>query len=383
MESKDWEEFTLTDFVDINPSVSLTKNTVYPFIEMKDLNPMSKNVYPSAKRILSGGARFENEDTLFARITPCLENGKICQVKGLKNSKGFGSTEFLVFRGKPGISDTTFVYYLATSKEVQDFGITNMSGTSGRQRVSKDAFANLRLRLPPLPEQRTIADVLSALDDKIELNCRMNRTLEQLAQALFKHQLIDKNVHMREEKSLDEIAKFLNGLALQKYPPNGDDFLPVIKIAQLRTGNTENADKASIDLDPAYIVEDGDVLFSWSGSLEVVYWCGGKGALNQHLFKVTSENYPKWFYYYWIKYHLSDFQAIAAGKATTMGHIQRHHLTEAKVIIPDESDMVLLNDIMEPIVEKMIANNIESRTLAELRDTLLPKLMSSQVRVKL
>jgi type I restriction enzyme S subunit len=184
-----------------------------------------------------------------------------------------------------------------------------------------------------------------------------------------------------KEKGLDDIADFLNGLALQKFPPDGDHYLPVIKIAQLRKNNTSDADKASVSLPPEYIVEDGDVLFSWSGSLEVVIWCGGKGALNQHLFRVTSDKYPKWFYYFWIKHHLPDFQEIAAGKATTMGHIQRHHLREARVLVPSEKDLQEMDKVMSPLLDKLIANSLESRTLASLRDALLPKLMRGEVRV--
>ena len=135
-------------------------------------------------------------------------------------------------------------------------------------------------------------------------------------------------------KSLDEIGHFLNGLALQKYPPDGARALPVIKIAQLRAGNIVGADRASAELAADYIVQDGDLLFSWSGSLECVLWAGGAGALNQHLFKVTSREYPKWLCYLAIHHHLDDFRHIAAGKATTMGHIQRRHLSEAKLAIP-------------------------------------------------
>ncbi|WP_236001862.1 restriction endonuclease subunit S domain-containing protein [Paraburkholderia elongata] len=120
--------------------------------------------------------------------------------------------------------------------------------------------------------------------------------------------------------SLDAVADYLSGLALQKFPPEEDSWLPVIKIAQLRKGDTYGADRAGRNLKPEYIVGDGDVLFSWSGSLEVAIWCGGKGALNQHLFKVTSRDFPKWFYYFWTKHHLASFRQIAASKATTMGH---------------------------------------------------------------
>ncbi len=236
-----------------------------------------------------------------------------------------------------------------------------------------------------LDTQRAIATILGALDDKIELNRRMNETLEAMAQALFKSWFVDAVQDGLPEgwrsDRLDNIATYLNGLALQKFPPDRNDSLPVIKIAQIRTGDTAGSDRASAHLDPAYVVEDGDILFSWSGSLEVVIWCGGRGALNQHLFKVTSTNYPKWFYYLWTKYHLPTFRAIAADKATTMGHIQRGHLSQAEVLIPNSDAMKTMNAQMAPIIERIIVNNVESRTLAAIRDALLPKLLSGEVPV--
>ena len=182
--------------------------------------------------------------------------------------------------------------------------------------------------------------------------------------------------------ALDSVADFLNGLALQKFPPeNDDDWLPVIKIAQLRKGDTSGADHASQNIKSEYIVQNGDVLFSWSGSLEVEVWCGGMGALNQHLFKVTSKNFAKWFYFLWTRYHLPHFQQIAAGKATTMGHIQRKHLTEAKVLVPPESLLGVANDAFDPLLNQLITNSLQAQTLATLRDTLLPRLISGQLRL--
>ncbi|RLG25602.1 hypothetical protein DRN85_05445 [Methanosarcinales archaeon] len=169
---------------------------------------------------------------------------------------------------------------------------------------------------------------------------------EKLWQAIFKHWFVDFELPNEDGKPykssggemvetelgavpkgwrvkpLDQVANFLNGLALEKYPPNGENYLPMIKIRELRQGITESSDKTSSTILADYIITDGDLLFSWSGSLEIRIWCGGRGALNQHLFKVTSEKYPKWFYYFWIKRYLPEFRHIAAGKATTMGHIQ-------------------------------------------------------------
>jgi type I restriction enzyme S subunit len=184
-----------------------------------------------------------------------------------------------------------------------------------------------------------------------------------------------------EVRSLDKAAFYLNGLALQKYPPGDGPTLPIIKIAQLRKGDATGADRCNTNLPPEYIVHDGDVLFSWSGSLEVELWCGGPGALNQHLFKVTSPDFPKWFYYLWTLYHLDEFRLIAAAKATTMGHIQRGHLTAAKVLIPSRPLLDAMTDTMSPIIDQLIANRAQSRTLATLRDTLLPKLLSGELSV--
>ena len=147
-------------------------------------------------------------------------------------------------------------------------------------------------------------------------------------------------------KALDEIANYQNGLALQKFRPEDDEpFLPVVKIAQLRQGYADGEEKAKASIKPECIIDNGDVIFSWSGSLLVDIWCGGKAALNQHLFKVTSKRYPKWFYYFYTKYHLAEFQRIAYDKAVTMGHIKREHLSAAKCIVPN--DELLANKTLE------------------------------------
>ena len=274
---------------------------------------------------------------------------------------------------------------------------------------------NFELPIPPLDEQEAIAAILAALDDRITLLRETNATLEAIAQALFKSWFVDFDpVRAKLEgrapegmdeataqlfpdsfeesalglvprgwrvQSLDTIAAFLNGLALQKFPPTGHDDLPVIKIAQLRKGDSVGADQASRSIKPEFIVKNGDVLFSWSGSLEVEIWCGGEGALNQHLFKVTSESFPKWFYFFWTRHHLADFRQTAASKATTMGHIQRGHLTAAKVCIPTAAVLDAATSVLGPIVEMLIEHSLQAQTLATLRDTLLPRLISGQLRL--
>lgn len=276
-------------------------------------------------------------------------------------------------------------------------------------------------RIDDLRSQATIAHILGTLDAKIELNRKQNETLEAMARTLFNAWFVDfEPVRAKlegrwqrgqslpglpaqlydlfpdrlveselgeipqgwEMRSLDSIANYLNGLALQKFPPESEtEFLPVIKIAQLRAGNTTGADKASTRIKPEYVVVDGDVLFSWSGSLEVEVWNGGRGALNQHLFKVTSNEVPKWFYFFATRHHLSDFRAIAAGKATTMGHIQRKHLTDARIAVAPLESMRKFDAVIAPLFDQLVSNAQQSRSLAQLRDTLLPKLISGELRV--
>ena len=209
--------------------------------------------------------------------------------------------------------------------------------------------------------------------------------LDETTAALFPNSLVDSELGLIPAgwvvRPLDEIANFLNGLALQKFPPTVDSWLPVIKIAQLRKGDSVGADRAGRNIKPEYIVQNGDVLFSWSGSLEVEVWCGGEGALNQHLFKVSSDAYPKWFYYLWTKYHLENFRQIAASKATTMGHIQRAHLTQALVVTPSPSFVSSVSEFFAPLLERCITTKLQSQNLAILRDTLLPRLISGQLRL--
>jgi type I restriction enzyme S subunit len=169
---------------------------------------------------------------------------------------------------------------------------------------------------------------------------------------------------------------------MQKYRPDTDEYIPVIKIKELNQERTdENSDKASINIPKQYIINDGDIIFSWSGTLMVKIWVGGIGGLNQHLFKVTSDKYDKWFCYLWTLSHMDKFKAIAKDKATTMGHIKRSHITESKVLIPSDSDLECMGKVIKPIINQMIEIKIQNRKLSEIRDTLLPKLMSGEIRV--
>ena len=185
-----------------------------------------------------------------------------------------------------------------------------------------------------------------------------------------------------EVRALDDIADYQNGLALQRFRPgDNEERLPAVKIAQLRTGKADAGEWARATIRPECIIDNGDVIFSWSGSLMVKVWYGGRAALNQHLFKVTSKGYPRWFYLQRIESHLSDFQSIAADKTTTMGHIKREHLSSAKCVVPGQTFLKAADEILGPLFTKQISVNLCSNALESQRDTLLPKLISGEIEM--
>ena len=332
--------------------------------------------------------------------------------------------------------DRRYLFSFLNSQNFKDqlYSLANETDMAGY--VSLTSQRGLRVDLPPIEKQRSIAHILGSLDDKIELNRQMNATLQGMAQALFKswfvdfdpvidnalaagnpipeafaaraetrrkalaHETANREVAKQfpaafqfteemgwipegwEVKSLDKIAEYKNGLALQKFRPNpGENPLPIVKIAQLRNGEATWDELASPNISPECIIHNGDMIFSWSGSLIIDIWCGGEAALNQHLFKVTSSDFPKWFYLNWSIEHLCNFQKIAADKAVTMGHIKRSHLSDANCAIPDNDLLVKASEIITPYIEKIISQRIQNRKLSKLRDTLLPKLISGEIRI--
>jgi len=401
----EWKEYKLGELVAINQR-SISRKFDFEFIQYFDTSSVTENRFepplitkiseaPSrAKRLIADG------DTIISTVRPIQKHFGF--VKKSKPNQVV-STGFAVIT--PKCIEPRFLYYFLTQAEITEYLNTIAEGgTTTFPAFKAEELNELPISLPDYDTQTAIAEILSSLDDKIELNNKINQELEDLAQTLFKRWFIDfefpnengdpyksSGGEMVDSElgeipkgwgidSLDNIADYLNGLALQKFPPDSEtDFLPVIKIRELRQRNTTNSDKASSKIPEKYIILNGDVLFSWSGSLLVDFWTNGKGALNQHLFKVTSNRFPKWFYYLWTKHHLSEFIKIAESKATTMGHIQRQHLSGAKVLIPEVFD--LITSIFEPLISNIIDTRIENNTLTTLRDTLLPKLISGELEV--
>lgn len=290
-----------------------------------------------------------------------------------------------------------FLFWQLKTPDYIDY-ISSVKTGSVVRMVTKKNVEDYVFRCPPKEVRDRISKLLWGLDRKIELNNKINADLEEMAQAIFKNwfvdfepfkdgKFVDSELGMIPEGwkvgRLTEIASYMNGLAMQKFPPeNNEDSLPVLKIKELGQGFCgTDSDRCSCNIKDECKIHNGDVIFSWSGTLLVDVWCGGDCGLNQHLFKVTSKDYPKWFYYYWTKHHLQEFIHIAKDKAVTMGHIKRGHLEEALVAIPDNDSMEKAHELFEPILSKMISLRLENSRLSTLRDTLLPRLMSGELEV--
>jgi type I restriction enzyme S subunit len=342
-----------------------------------------------------------------------------------------------IIRPIQGGVDPRFLRYFLISPEMQNHMLGWAAAGATRNALTKRMIESFDIPVPDISEQRAIAHILGSLDDKIELNRRMNKTLEAMAQALFKSWFVDfdpaidnalaagnpipEELQARaaqreslgdarkplpddirnlfpsefefteelgwipkgwEVRSLDQVADYMNGLACQKYPAQDDEYgLPVIKIRELRSGISEQTDRATAIVPERYLVEDGDILFSWSGSLLVKPWTEGSGVLNQHLFKVTSDAFPRWFFYLWTSHHLQGFVEIAADKATTMGHIKRDHLSAAKVVIPSGDILGTADRLLGPSLQKAIEVMLQAKETAKLRDILLPRLLSGEIRI--
>lgn len=371
----EWKEVTISDIANLKNGKK---------------RPSESGVIPvfGGNGIMDYVNSFNGEDTIvIGRV------GAYCGCVYLSKGKCWVSDNAIAAKAKED-NDNEYLYYLLSSLNL------NYHHIGGAQPLmTQDIIGRIEVIVPQTKDdQRRIASILSSLDRKIELNNKINADLEEMAQAIFKNwfvdfepfkdgKFVDSELGMIPEGwkvgRLTEIASYMNGLAMQKFPPeNNEDSLPVLKIKELGQGFCgTDSDRCSCNIKDECKVHNGDVIFSWSGTLLVDVWCGGDCGLNQHLFKVTSKDYPKWFYYYWTKHHLQEFIHIAKDKAVTMGHIKRGHLEEALVAIPDNDSMERAHELFEPILSKMISLRLENSRLSLLRDTLLPRLMSGELEV--
>lgn len=316
-------------------------------------------------------------DVLVSNIRPYFKKIWIAEYDG------GCSNDVLVFRANSSC-DPTFLYYVLANDAFFDYATATSKGTK-MPRGDKTAIMQYDVPDFDMGTQLRIGKLLRSLDDRITTNKRINDNLQQQALSVFRKAFIniEELPSSWTKGCLLDIADYLNGLAMQKFRPSENEIgIPVLKIKELRQGSCDaSSELCSPSIKTEHIIHDGDVVFSWSGSLLVDIWCGGTCGLNQHLFKVTSKTYDKWFYYLWTAHHLERFIAIAADKATTMGHIKREELSKAEVVIPSQNDYEKIGAVLQPMIDLIIANRIENKKLATLRDELLPKLMSGEIDV--
>lgn len=375
----EWKEFSLEEITEPIKEIYIpTGNDNFPYIGLEHIEQekLRLNGIGKSTDVTSNKFEFEQGDVLFGKLRPYFR--KVIKPK----FSGICSTDIWVLRAKKDINQGFLFYFIAN----WDFVNLSNGGEGGTRmpRADWNFLKQTRWTIPSPIEQTAIDSVLSSFDDKIELLHCQNATLEKMMGTLFRYWFLEEAKEEWGILPLSKVANFLNGLACQKFLPKNDiEKLPVLKIKELSSGITENSDWASTEIKPEYIVRNGDVIFAWSASLMVKIWDGQDCILNQHLFKVTSEDYPKWFYYLWCKHHLAEFISIAASHATTMGHIKRGDLDEAKVSIPSPEELDVMTGQAEPLINKIIANNIQINTLTKLRESLLPKLMSGEVKVEI
>ena len=346
--------------------------------------------------------RFKKNDILIANIRPYLK--KIWQA----DIDGGASSDVLVVRPNDVI-DNNFLYYALTQDSFFEYVMKGSKGTK-MPRGDKSQIMDFVIPNLEIDEQIKIGKLLKSIDQKIQINNQINQELEAMAKTLYDYWFVQfdfpdqngkpykssggKMVYNQDLKreipegwgvdSLWNIANFYNGLAMQKYRPdtNEDDYLPVIKIREMMNGFSKDTEKARLDIPTEAVVERGDILFSWSATLEVIIWGKERGALNQHIFKVTSDTYPKSFIYFELKSYLKVFKAIAELRKTTMGHITQDHLKQAKIVVPPIDLISKLDAKLQPIMLKQQMLENQNQELTQLRDWLLPMLMNGQVKVE-
>jgi len=390
----DWKEYRIGELIEtiFSGGTPNTKNSDYwngslPWLSSGETRNRYINV--TEKTITDSGAQNSSTrqalkgDVVMASAGQGYTRGQV----SFLNIDTFINQSVIAIRANEKVLDKKFLFYNLSSRYEELRAISDSNSIRGS--ITTKMVKSMNIRIPDLNTQKAIANTLSSIDDKIETSKQINHHLEQMAQAIFKSWFIDFDPFGGEKPSdwktanLTDIAEFLNGLAMQKYRPlDNEESLPVLKIKELRQGIFDSSsDLCSANIKRPYIIQDGDVIFSWSGSLLVDFWTGGIGGLNQHLFKVSSQEYDKWFYYSWTKYYLDEFIAIAADKATTMGHITRKSLEKAEILIPNDHDYKSIGLLLAPTYNQIISNRIENRKLMEVRNSLLPKLLSGEIPV--
>ena len=398
----EWRNLPFSEAVLINPTVRLERGAVYPFVDMAAVNSDSRNANGAEKREFKGsGSRFQDGDTLMARITPCLENGKIARYQAVGDKpEGHGSTEFIVIRGRPNVTDNDFAYYLTQWGEVRNYAVGQMTGTSGRQRVPVDSLDYLTVPLPPLPEQRAIAHILGTLDDKIELNRRLNQTLEAMARAIFQDWFVDfgpvrAKLAGQEPYLPPELwALFPDRLAATELgeAPEGWGVKALGEIAEISSGKRpgnrypDASDEACVPLWGG----NGPMAFVREPLIDYPIILTGRVGTLGSVFRITSPCWPsdntliikpncqQTFEYLLFQLKRINFDVLNRG--STQPLLTQGDLKSQCVLIPSEDCLSIFHKHTTSLYNQYDEKELESLTLTALRDTLLPRLVSGEIK---
>lgn len=378
---KDWKPYLFNDAVECNPKVSIKKGEVVENCEMEDIEPRDRFIYPREGKLFKGSnSKFQNGDTVFARITPCLENGKIAQVKGLIKNKGIGSTEFFVFRGKPEITINDYVYYLSKTNLVRDTSVNSMSGASGRQRADIKSVKKLDLLIPPIPTQIHISGILSAYDKLIEVNNQRIKLLEETARELYKEWFVRmrfpgyKKAKFKKGIPVDagsimffkDFIKLNRGFDLPEDKIE-DGAFPVIASTSIKAYHSQYKVKAPI------------ITTGRSGSLGTVLYVNSNGwPLNTSLYvKDFKENEPLYIFF---TLKQLDFESFNSGAGVPS--LNQNHLHKLKLWIANKPLQKQFVQIADPIFQQIENLQHQNAQLRQIRDRLLPRLISGKLQVK-
>lgn len=421
--ASDWKEVNLKEVIEVNPRETIKKGTIAKKIGMNKLGTFQRQIKGFELSSYSGGTKFRNGDTLLARITPCLENGKTAQVRILDNNEiAFGSTEYIVLREKIGETINDFIYYLAISPYLRDIAIKSMTGTSGKERVQKDVIENIKIMIPPISEQKSIAHILSTLDEKIEINNQINKTLENMAQAIFSQwfvdfefpnedgdpykssggEMVESELGMIpkgwEIKELQNISEFQNGYAFYKvgYSEVGKKVIDLANVNKLGDFVETKKDKyISLDIynDPKMekfkLLKD-DLVIIMTDRTQKMNILGKTGKipysdkyiLNQRVGRIRVGDRCDTNF---IRSVLNSNTVLDKLKSVVLGSAQKYintnHIKKIKLVLPSEKLMSMYSDLVNPIYSFMHNNNEENILLVKKRDLLLPKLMFGEIRV--
>lgn len=438
-----WNKISIGEFIDFNPSESIKKGTIARKIPMDKLGTFQRKINGSELSEYSSGPKFRNGDTLVAKITPCLENGKTALVDILNDKEvAFGSSEFIVLRENKN-SDKKFIYYLSRSPLFRNKAISCMEGTSGRKRVNEGALKTQEILVPDLPTQQKIASVLSALDDKIELNNRINAELEAMAKTLYDYWFVQFDFPVASTGSATEISgenmastplsqqsdekntaaersqetvaersrgykssggKMVYNETLKREIPEGWEVKNLFEVCNVQYGfpfsteyfneigngipvirirdiveNSVSNYSTEKNVDSKYEILKGDLLVGMDGNFHINYWTKNNCYLNQRVVKLTEKELPNIYLRYQIEPYIKAREASVS--RTTVGHLSDKDLKAINILVPPKEIKLKIKNIYSDVLNKIITNKEQNQELSALRDWLLPMLMNGQVKV--